>query len=108
MTVARIQARGWWAQLRTGLPPAQVRAILAVVACAIAGFLAGLLSDRAYDVVTAIVIAWLLWDRAQLADRCDKATDDADRALGGVQAVVDHLSENGPVSTGRHARRGTR
>jgi hypothetical protein len=51
---------------------------------------------------------WFVFWCKDLGKRCDKATDDADRALGGVQAVVDHLSENGPVSTGRHARRGTR
>lgn len=51
---------------------------------------------------------WLTMDRAGMADRCDQATDDADRALGHVEAVVHHLHGDGEPSTGRHARRSQR
>lgn len=58
-----------------------------------------------FALLTLGCLAWLVVWVTQVAGRTDQASDDADRALGHVQAVVNHLDEHGPVQTGRHGER---
>lgn len=80
--------------------------VLAVISGAlIAGLwaVAGLhLEWLAITVLTGWV-AWLHWDRATVHDKVDRATDDADRATGRVEAVENHLTGIEPAGSGRHA-----
>lgn len=99
--VPRVTARGWMRQLRDGLSDQQALTVVGVVAVIIASVIAQLaIGDKALHVVLVAVVVWLMWDRLTLLDRCDQATDTADRAL----ALV--YGDDKP--TGRHARQTTR
>jgi hypothetical protein len=64
-------------------------------------------------VISAIVyVALVLWVAGlslavvtlnERTQRAEEAVDTADRALAAVQAVINHLAETEPATTGRHA-----
>lgn len=53
----------------------------------------------------AAEVGWLHWDRANVHDKADKATDGADLALGKVENVENLLSGLESPGSGRHALR---
>lgn len=94
---------GRWQQLRDGIPHEQARAIVAVALFAILGLIGGLAwGQDALNVVGAVAIVWLLFDRANVHERCDDTSDRQDRTDGRVTAIEHHLTGNEPTA-GRHA-----
>lgn len=94
--------------------------LLAVTAFVLA-FLAALVwgSDRVGDVILAAGIAGIGWYTGTVRARTDRASDDADKALGTAQAagedarlahagitdVIQHLAAGDSAPAGRHAHR---
>ena len=61
-----------------------------------------------FVVVLVCGVGHVLWDVYQgqaILDQLDQATDDADKAVRGVQAITEHLDGTEPPATGRHASR---
>lgn len=89
----------------TLLPRVAAYALAVVVGAVIVGVWRALGFDLVWLAVATLAV-WVLWlhlDRANVHDKADAATDDADQAIGRIEAVEHHLSGNEPASTGRHS-----